>query len=647
MSQHSDADLLKELRRVAELPHVDGPPSEQTFDDEADVSAQIVRRRFGSWRAAIEAADLGPYTQADKIPRDKLIAELRWLRDEVGQIPTAEQMDDHGGYAYITYYERFGSWADALEAAFGEVPDREWEHVSDADLRAELHRLAGDDGSPPTTTDVMERGDHAVSTYVDRFGSWADALEAADFEPPTSQGVTTAELLAELRRLHDEFDTKPTTTVVRDHGVYSVPTYYNRFDSWDDALDAAFETVPEDSVGTGGADTEHTRKEHSDDDLLEELRRVADVADSDGAPSISEFTEHSDIADSTIHRRFGSWNEAVKQAGFEPRQVGPTISDDDLAAELRRLRDVVGHPPTVAVMEAQGAYSSATYKNRFGSWTDALTQTFDDVTTRTRARESEADEQLTPGNSAPRVSEDDLVADLQALADDLGRVPTSKEMRDHGSHSTSTYIDRFGSWAEALEAAGLDPADRSSRHQQVSDDELLADLHRLRDELGQKPTATDVVEEGNHGIATYQRRFGSWSEALDAAGIETEPDGPRDDELLADLHRLHDERDKVPSLLDVQDDGQYTEKQYRTGFGSWSEALDAAGFDPDRGPTDEELLAELRRLRDDLEKRPSMNDMTDHGAYGCSTYQRRFGSWSGALEEAFDTESAGENGGSE
>ena len=637
MPQYSDAELLEALRRVADLPHVDSPPSEQTFDDEADVSAQTVRRRFGSWRAAIEAADLGPYTQADKIPCDKLVAELRWLRDEVGQIPTAEQMDDHGGYAYITYYERFGSWADALEAAFGEAPDREWEHVSDADLLAELHRLAGDDGDPPTTVDVTERGDHAVSTYVDRFGSWYAALEAADFEPSTSQGVTTAELLAELRRLRDERGTKPTTTIVRDHGVYSVPTYYNRFDSWGDALDAAFETVPENTADDRTAD-ERSRaaRTHSDDDLLEELRRVAAVADSEGAPSISEFNEHSDIADSTIHRRFGSWNEAVKQAGFEPRQVGPTISDDELAAELRRLRDVVGHPPTVAEMESQGAYSSATYKNRFGSWTDALIQTFDDVTPRTRARESENGAQSTGGDSTSRVSEADLIADLQALADDLGRVPTSKEMRDHGSHSTSTYLDRFGSWAEALEAAGLDPADRSTRHQQVSDDALLADLHRLRDELGRVPTATDVVEEGNHGIATYQRRFGSWSAALDAAEIESEPDGPSDDELLADLHRLHEERDKVPSLLDVHDDGQYTEKKYRSRFGSWREALDAAGFDPDRGPTDEELLVELRRLRDDLDKRPSMNDMTDHGAYGCSTYQRHFGSWSAALEEAFD-----------
>jgi len=558
---------------------------------------------------------------------EDLLDELHRLRDSVGQIPTADQMDEHGAYAYI----------NALAEAFGEIPDRRWENVSDAELLADLQRLADDDGGRPTTTDVQERGAHAVTTYRDRFGSWGEALEAAGFEPPQQQGVSTEELLAELRRLHDEFGGRPTTTLVRDHGAYSRGTYYNRFDSWDDALEAAFETVPEGTPDASDDETDHATETHSDAELLEEIRRVAEVADSDGAPSISEFDEHSDIADSTIHRRFGSWNDGVERAGFEPRTGGTTIADEALRTELERLRDEVGHAPTKAEMEDQGAYASATYKNRFGSWTAALVEVFDDVTPPLSAREPPDGAQLTPGNpgSGPRVSEDDLLADLQALADELGRSPTSKDMREHGSHSTSTYMRRFESWSDALEAADLDPPDRNT----ITDDELIADLHRLRDELGRVPTATDVVEAGNHGIATYQRRFGSWSDALDVAAIEPSDDRPTDDELLADLHRLREERDKVPSLLDVHDDGQYTETQYRNRFGSWSEALEAAGFDADRGPTDEELLAELRRLRDELDKRPSMADMTDHGAYGCSTYQRRFGSWSAALEEAFETDS--------
>jgi len=202
--------------------------------------------RFGSWNAAVDAAGFDPHPPTEKIPREQLVDELRRLHDEVGQIPTHKQMDEQGAYAYITYYERFGSWADALEEVFGEVPDREWEVVSDEALRADLHRLAGDDGEPPTTTDVRERGAHALSTYEYRFGSWREALIDAGFEPPPAQSVTTAELLADLRRLRDEFGERPTTTTAKEHGQYSVTTYYNRFGTWSDALAEAFEKTSED-----------------------------------------------------------------------------------------------------------------------------------------------------------------------------------------------------------------------------------------------------------------------------------------------------------------------------------------------------------------------------------------------------------------
>ncbi|WP_096393910.1 homing endonuclease associated repeat-containing protein [Halorubrum trapanicum] len=175
MPQYSDADFLEEIRRVADLSHVDGPPSERTFGDEADMSAQIVRRRFGSWRTAIEQAGFDFHTQADKIPRDKLVAELRWLRDEVGRIPTAEQMDEHGGYAYITYYERFGSWREALDAA-GFDPDR---GPTDAELLAELHRLRDELEKRPSMNDMTDHGAYGCSTYQRRFGSWSAALEEA------------------------------------------------------------------------------------------------------------------------------------------------------------------------------------------------------------------------------------------------------------------------------------------------------------------------------------------------------------------------------------------------------------------------------------------------------------------------------------
>lgn len=56
-----------------------------------------------------------------------------------------------------------------------------------------------------------------------------------------------------------------------------------------------------------------------------------------------------------------------------------------------------------------------------------------------------------------------------------------------------------------------------------------------------------------------------------------------------------------------------------------------------RGPqyTDEELLAEIRRLAAELEQSPPpKRAMDEHGEYSSPTYHHRFGSWSNAVEEA-------------
>lgn len=248
--KYSDDDLIKEIRNVAERTDRDGAPSFRTFKEHGEIPASTVTDRFGSWNTAVEQAGFEPNTETDKIPRSDLIDELRRLCDDLGEIPTGDQMDEHGEYAYITYYERFGSWENAIEEVFGEAPSRSWEHVSDEELLAELRQLAENKDTPPTMTDLRERGSHSIETYNYRFGSWREAVSQAGFEPPPSQRVTTEELLTDLRRLHDMFEKRPTTTLVAEHGKYSPTTYYSRFGSWDEALDHAFD----------GTDTDGSRE---------------------------------------------------------------------------------------------------------------------------------------------------------------------------------------------------------------------------------------------------------------------------------------------------------------------------------------------------------------------------------------------------
>ena len=64
-------------------------------------------------------------------------------------------------------------------------------------------------------------------------------------------------------------------------------------------------------------------REITDGDLITEFQRVVDELGK--TPTREEMDEHSEYSISTYRRRFGSWNEAVAEAGFEPRRWGPDL----------------------------------------------------------------------------------------------------------------------------------------------------------------------------------------------------------------------------------------------------------------------------------------------------------------------------------
>ena len=244
---------------------------------------------------------------------------------------------------------------------------------------------------------------------------------------------------------------------------------------------------------------------YSDEELLAEIRAVATAVGDETAPTLKQFREHGSMAATTVTRRFGSWQAAVEKAGFEPHSPTESVSQEALREELHRLADAVGEIPTGEQMRTDGEYSVSAYQTHFGSWTDALEDAFNDPTA-VRATHTTAE----------------LLAELRRLADEDGP-PRYREMDADGAYAARTYVNRFGSWNAALKAADLTPTEQKS----IPDAALLADLQRLHAELGHRPTPDDVRDHGDHGVATYQRRFGSWSAAVTAAfedaGASTEP----------------------------------------------------------------------------------------------------------------------------
>ena len=226
-----------------------------------------------------------------------------------------------------------------------------------------------------------------------------------------------------------------------------------------------------------------------------------------------------------------------------------------------------------------------------------------------------------------------LIAELQRLADQLNHPPGLRDMSQHGAHSSKTYQKKFGSWNNALRAAGLG----INAETNIDKSDLIDELRRLAVALSRTPTSRDMDNRGEYGTSTYIDVFGSWNDAVQEAGLEIvrQRDVSRD-EMISEIQRLADELGKPPAVHQMRDQGKFGVTTISREFGTWSAALEHAGYEPNKemGVSEEKLIQELTRLRDELNRPPTAEQMSRRGAYSVGTFDRRFGSWNNALKRA-------------
>ncbi len=84
--------------------------------------------------------------------------------------------------------------------------------------------------------------------------------------------------------------------------------------------------------------------------------------------------------------------------------------------------------------------------------------------------------------------------------------------------AAATKKSHFGSWREALEAAGLD-YDAIRRYREWDDERILQMVRDFHQE-GKELNAKSMEEEDITLITAARRRFDSWHQALTAAGLD-------------------------------------------------------------------------------------------------------------------------------
>lgn len=177
-------------------------------------------------------------------------------------------------------------------------------------------------------------------------------------------------------------------------------------------------------------------------------------------------------------------------------------------------------------------------------------------------------------------------------------------------------------------------------HRNITNEELIEDIKKVSASLSKNSITTDEYDKyGKYNHATYYRRFSSWKEALELAGLSTASKNfyISESDYIFDLKRVASLLNKNTVVIsEYKKLGKYSSGRLSIRFGSWDSALKAASLETTgyhRKVTDSDLFQDIENTWARLGRQPKTSDIKSGiSKYSMTTYIRHFGSWRAALE---------------
>lgn len=213
----------------------------------------------------------------------------------------------------------------------------------------------------------------------------------------------------------------------------------------------------------------------------------------------------------TAYRLFGSWREALEEAGVEAPASRPRKwTLERIVVEVRRLASEGQDVSYAAMRGSSPRLVQAAYRHpELGNWSKALEAAG-----------------LAPEKyqKRKRWSRQKIIEEVQAMearAESLAFAAA----RDSQPNLVSVACSgrHFGSWAKAVAAAGFD-YESFRRRRRWTRERILATIKRLHAK-GDLLTAARLKESGQGALVVAARKpsmFGSWRDAVECAGIDYE-----------------------------------------------------------------------------------------------------------------------------
>jgi len=305
-----------------------------------------------------------------------------------------------------------------------------------------------------------------------KFSSSADLFRYISEAGISRHRISNDELILAYQSLRETLGRHVRVADMDTDGKYSSIPYRRRWGSWNKFL-----------LEVG--DSPLLRRDLTADDLVAEYRRIR--ASLGKTPTRAVFGKLSVHSPAMYARRWGSWNAFLESIG-ESLTKKHLIPKEKMIAEFKRVRAILGKPPTVEEMAQHGTIAPTTYRRLWGGWSQFLKEM---------------------GESHQRrfIPEQELVNAYLKLKKQLRKQTlTQDDMNQYGEFSSSVYERRWGSWIKFLGSVG----DTGSRKTGITGDDLKKDYLAVAKKLGKsRCSARDISQYGEYSLGTYLHRFGT------------------------------------------------------------------------------------------------------------------------------------------
>lgn len=187
--------------------------------------------------------------------------------------------------------------------------------------------------------------------------------------------------------------------------------------------------------------------EYTPESILSELHRVAALVPENEPLTIEQFRQHARVDSTTVKRRFGTWESALRAAGLAHRFSGREgvrtplrsrgISDEDILQSLQELASSLGkNMLTLEEIEHHTDVGRKALVRRWGSVRKAIEAAG-----------------LETAKGGRRYTDEECYRNLFEVWTHYRRPPQYREMNIPPSAiGPKAYVLRFGSWRKALAA---------------------------------------------------------------------------------------------------------------------------------------------------------------------------------------------------